>query len=217
MVNRPFPVRVMIVDDHQVVREGVSSILESARQIEVVGQAASAPEAIRKAKQLEPDVVLLDIRLPGANGWEVCRALGSLVPEIRVIMLTSFMEEDYLFKALQAGAKGYLVKTATHEEIVEAILSVAGGKRPLSAPLVDKLVARYTELAQEMVRRESSLDQDEIAILKLVSEGATNKEIADKTHWSAVSVKRKLRSIFEKLEVDDRTSAATEAIRRGLI
>jgi DNA-binding NarL/FixJ family response regulator len=207
----------MIVDDHQVVREGVSSILESAREIEVVGQAASAPEAIRKAKQLEPDVVLLDIRLPGANGWEVCRALGSLVPEIRVIMLTSFMEEDYLFKALQAGAKGYLVKTATHEEIVDAILSVAGGKRPLSAPLVDKLVARYTELAQEMVRRESSLDQDEIAILKLVSEGATNKEIADKTHWSAVSVKRKLRSIFEKLEVDDRTSAATEAIRRGLI
>jgi len=211
------PIRVMVVDDHQVVRAGVISMLQAAHQIEVVEQAANASEAIRKAKDVRPDVILLDIRLPGVSGWEVCQTLAAVLPETRVIMLTSFLDEDYLFKALQAGARGYLVKTASQEEIVEAIVSVAEGQRLLSAPLVDKLVARFTDLSREMAFRDSGLDQDEIQILRMLAEGATNKQIALRTHWSEVSVKRKLQAVFEKLGVEDRTGAAVEAMRRGLI
>jgi DNA-binding NarL/FixJ family response regulator len=211
------PIRVLIVDDHQVVREGVISMLSAARQIEVVGQAANAAEAIGKAKQLKPDVVLLDIRLPGKSGWDVCQGLSAVLPDVKVIMLTSYEDEDYLFKALRAGARGYLVKTAGYDEIVSAIVAVAEGKRLLSAPLVDKLVARFAELARDLEHRESGLEQDEIEILRLLAQGATNREIAEKAHWSEVSVKRKLQGIFEKLGVQDRTSAAVEATRRGLI
>jgi two-component system response regulator DevR len=207
----------MVVDDHQVVREGVISMLSAARQIDVVGQAGNAPEAIRKAGELKPDIVLLDIRLPGPSGWEVCRVLTSANPDVRVIMLTSFEEEDYLFKSLQAGASGYLVKTASHQEILDAISAVAEGRRLLSAPMVDKLVARFTEVSRELEMRESGFDDEDIAILRLLARGATNREIADNTHWSEVSVKRKLQTIFEKLGVEDRTSAAVEATRRGII
>jgi len=216
-MSRKLKTRVMVVDDHQVVREGVVSMLRVASEIEVVGQAANAPEAIRRAKELRPDVMLLDIRLPGADGWEVCQTLSGLLPETHVIMLTSFEDEDYLFKALRAGARGYLLKTASHEEIIEAIRAVAEGRRSLSAPLVDKLVAQFSDMARKMERLESGLDQEEMDILKLLAEGATNKAIAEKAHWSEVSVKRKLQAIFDKLGVEDRTSAVVEAMRRGLI
>jgi DNA-binding NarL/FixJ family response regulator len=207
----------MVVDDHQVVREGVISMLSASREIEIVGQAANAHEAIRKAQELKPDILLLDIRLPGPSGWEVCRTLSSMVPETRVIMLTSFEDEDYLFKALRAGASGYLVKTASNEEIINSICSVAEGQRLLSAPMVDKLISRFAEISRELEMRESGFDKEDIAILKLLAEGSTNREIAESTHWSEVSVKRKLQTIFERLGVEDRTSAAVEATRRGII
>lgn len=216
-MSRKLLTRVMVVDDHQVVREGVISMLRAASEIEVVGQAANAPEAIRKAQQLKPDVVLLDIRLPGTSGWEACRTLCSILPDTRVIMLTSFQDEDYLFKALRAGARGYLLKTASQEELVEAIRAVDKGKRLLSPPMVDKLVSQFSEMAREMERRETGMDEEEVEILRLLSQGATNTEIARTTHWSEVSVKRKLQTIFDKLGVQDRTSAAVEAMRRGLI
>lgn len=216
-MSRKLFVRVLVVDDHQVVREGVISMLGAASEIEVVGQAANAPEAIQKAKDLRPDVILLDIRLPGTSGWEACRTLFSEVRESRVIMLTSFEDEDYLLKALRAGAWGYLLKTASHEEIVEAVRSVARGERLVSASMVDKLVSQFSEMARELERRETGMDDDEIEILRLLSRGATNTEIARETHWSEVTVKRKLQTIFDKLGVEDRTSAAVEAVRRGLV
>ncbi len=216
-MSRKLLTRVMVVDDHQVVREGVISMLRATSEIEVVGQAANAPEAIRKAQELKPDVVLLDIRLPGTSGWEACRTLCSILPDTRVIMLTSFQDEDYLFKALRAGARGYLLKTASHEEIVEAIRAVDKGKRLLSPPMVDKLVSQFSEMAREIERRDTGMDEEEVEILRLLSQGATNTEIARTTHWSEVSVKRKLQTIFDKLGVQDRTSAAVEAMRRGLI
>ena len=216
-MSRKLRIRVRVVDDHQVVREGGISMLQAASEIEIVGQAANAPEAILKAQKIEPDVVLLDIRLPGASGWEVCRTLCAMLPDTHVIMLTSFQDEDYLFKALRAGARGYLLKTASHEDLIDAVRSVAQGQRLLSAPLVDKLVAQFSDLAREMERRETGMDQEEIEILKLLSRGATNAKIAEETHWSEVSVKRKLQTVFDKLGVEDRTSAAVEALRRGLI
>jgi DNA-binding NarL/FixJ family response regulator len=216
-MSRKLFVRVLVVDDHQVVREGVISMLEAADEIEVVGQAANAAEAIQQAKALEPDVILLDIRLPGVSGWEACRTLTKELPQTRVIMLTSFEDEDYLLKALRAGARGYLLKTASHEEIVDAVRSVTRGERLLSAPMVDKLVSRFSKLAREMEKLETGMDEDELEILRQLSRGATNAEIALETNWSEVSVKRKLQAIFDKLGVQDRTSAAVEAVRRGLI
>jgi DNA-binding NarL/FixJ family response regulator len=216
-MSRKLFVRVMVVDDHQVVREGVISMLKAADEIEVVGQAANAAEAIQQAKALEPDVILLDIRLPGVSGWEACRTLTKELPQTRVIMLTSFEDEDYLLKALRAGARGYLLKTASHEEIVDAVRSVTRGERLLSAPMVDKLVSRFSKLAREMEKLETGMDEDELEILRQLSRGATNAEIALETNWSEVSVKRKLQAIFDKLGVQDRTSAAVEAVRRGLI
>jgi DNA-binding NarL/FixJ family response regulator len=207
----------MVVDDHQVVREGVISMLKATDEIEVVGQAANAAEAIQKAKALEPDVILLDIRLPGVSGWEACRTLTTELPQTRVIMLTSFEDEDYVLKALRAGARGYLLKTASHEEIVDAVRAVTRGERLLSPPMVDKLVSRFSKLAREMEKLETGMDEDELEILRQLSRGATNAEIALETNWSEVSVKRKLQAIFDKLGVQDRTSAAVEAVRRGLI
>ena len=139
------------------------------------------------------------------------------LPQIRVIMLTSFEEEDYLLKALRAGARGYLLKTASHQEIVGAIRSVSRGERLLSAPMVDKLVARFSTLAREMEKLETGMDEDELEILRKLSQGATNAEIALETNWSEISIKRKLQGIFDKLGVQDRTSAAVEAVRQGLI
>jgi DNA-binding NarL/FixJ family response regulator len=209
---------VLVVDDHLVVRQGLKSMLHAADDIVVVGEAANAPSAIRKAKELMPDVILLDIRLPaGSNGLDVCRTLSVQQPHIRTIILTTYEEEDYLFDALKAGAWGYVLKTTSYEDLVGAIISVAGGKRLLSAPMIDKLVAHYSQMAREKVLLESGFDQSELNILKLLAEGATNKEIAHRLHWSEISVKRKLQSIFEKLEVQDRTRAAVEAMRRGLI
>ncbi len=217
-MNSRHPIRVLIVDDHLVVRQGLKSMLDATDDIVVVGEASNAPSAIRKAKELTPDVILLDIRLPaGSSGLDVCRALSAQQPGIRTIILTTYEEEDYLFDALKAGAWGYVLKTTSYEDLVEAITSVAGGKRLLSAPMIDKLVAHYSELAREKVLMESGFDQSELNILKLLAEGATNKEIALRLHWSEISVKRKLQNIFEKLEVGDRTHAAVEAIRRGLI
>jgi DNA-binding NarL/FixJ family response regulator len=139
----------MVVDDHQAVRDGVTSILAGHPDVQVVGQAANPAEALAQAEALQPDVVLLDIRLPVAASLEVCQTIQHETPECRVIMMTSFEDEDYLFKALQAGASGYLQKTASREEIVSAILAAADGKRSLDGPLLDRLVARYANLARK--------------------------------------------------------------------
>jgi len=213
----PSPIRVLIVDDHLVVRQGLISLLESCKEIEVVGQAENGLTALSRTKSLNPDIILLDIRMPGSSGLDICRTLDMQSPKSRVIILTTYEEEDYLFRALRSGAWGYVLKTASYEELVDAIVSVASGHRPLSPAMIDKLVDHFAELAREKARLESGFAQSELDIIRLLAEGATNKEVADRLHRSEVSVKRKLQSIFEKLDVQDRTSAAVEAMRRGLI
>lgn len=216
-MDNTMPITVMVVDDHQMVREGLISMLQAAPQIQVVGQAASGPEAIRKVGESKPNVILLDIRLPVTDGLDLCRALQIEVPESRAIMLTSYHEEHYLFEALRAGAWGYLSKTASHEEIVETITSVAKGRRLLSASLVDRLVVQYADLARELERLESGFDKVEMDILRLVAKGATSAEIAQRIHLSEASVRHRLQAIYDRLGVEDRASAAVQAMRRGLI
>jgi DNA-binding NarL/FixJ family response regulator len=210
-------IRVIVVDDHPVVRAGVSAMLQAARGIDVVAQATNGAEAIRQAELLKPDVMLVDIRLPGASGMDVCRTLRRRSPATRVIFLTSFEEEEYVQKSVEAGAYGYLAKTASQEEIVEAITRVAQGQQLLTSQAVEELAARFSQAAHVAEPTSVGFDAEEMQILKLVTTGATNSEIAHQAHWSDVSVKRRLQAIFDKLGVDDRTSAAVEAMRRGLV
>lgn len=215
--KRAIPITVLIVDDHKVIRQGLISLLKATDDIKVLGDASNGAEAIKKTQELKPDIVLLDIRLPGQSGIDVCRLLHHQFPESRVIILTSYAEDENLFQALQAGAWGFLLKTEGYESLVEAITTVAGGQKLLSPPFVEKLMTKFSELVMEITRTGSGFDQQEIDILKLVAKGLSNKGIAETLHWSEISIKRKLQTIFDKLEVQDRTSAAVEAIRRGLI
>jgi len=215
--KRTPPISVLIVDDHKVIRQGLISLLKSTDEIQVVGDASNAAEAIRKTQELKPNIVLLDIRLPGQSGIDVCRLLHHQYPESRVIILTSYPDDDNLFQALEAGAWGFLLKTEGYEALVKAITTVADGQKLLNPPFVDKLMTRFSELVKEITRTGSGFDQQEIDILKLVAKGLSNKDIAETLHWSEMTIKRKLQTIFDKLEVQDRTSAAVEAIRRGLI
>ncbi len=211
------PIRVAVVDDHPLVRAGVSSMLQAAGGIEIVAEASDGPEAIRQAELLKPDIMLLDIRLSGASGIDVCEKLRHRAPHTKVILLTSFGEKEYIQMSLEVGAYGYLAKTASQEEIVDAISRVARGERLLDRATVGELAARLSPAGQRATIRPSEFDPAEMEILRLLAGGTTNAEIAQCTHRSEISVKRRLEAIFNKLGVDDRTSAVVEAIRRGLV
>lgn len=210
-------IRVLIVDDHPVVLQGLEAMLSHYPDVQVVAQATSGASALRYAERLQPDVVLLDIRMPGSNGVQVARRLKQTFVEMKVLILTTYEEDEYLFGALEAGADGYLLKTASPEELSEAIRKVNSGSRLLSPDLVGKVLKQFESVTREKVRLESGLSLQEIKVLELVAEGATNKEIAERLYWSEITVKRKLQDIVHKLGASDRTQAVAEGMRRGLI
>jgi len=208
---------VLIVDDHPMVRQGLRSLLSQYPDIQVVGEADGGPTALELVTKLQPDVILLDIRLAGVSGLDLAPQLRHVHPESRIIILTSYDDEGYLLEAAQAGAHGYLLKSASAEILAEAIRAVYAGERRLSPSLLDKVLRQFESLAVQQMHEESGLSQDEINILHLIAEGATNKEIAERLHFSEVTVKRRVQDIFGKLNVDSRLQAAVEAVRRGLV
>lgn len=199
------------------VRQGLRSLLSQYPDIRVVGEAEGGPTALELVAKLQPDVILLDIRLAGVSGLDLAPQLRHVHPESRIIILTSYDDEGYLLEAAQAGTHGYLLKSASAEILAEAIRAVHAGERRLSPSLIDKVLRQFENLAVQQIHEESGLSQDEINILHLIAEGATNKEIAEKLHFSEVTVKRRVQDIFAKLEVDSRLQAAVEAVRRGLV
>ena len=210
-------IRVMIVDDHPVVRQGVRSLLANHPDIQVIGEAESAASLFAALNGNPPDVILLDVRMPGQNGIEIAQRLKRERANIRLIILTTYEDDEYLFGALRAGADGYLLKSASPQVLASSIRSVASGERLMSPALVDKMMRQFQDLAAEKMRADSGLSDQELLVLQSIAAGATNKEIADKLFWSEVTVKRKTQDIFEKLGVANRAQAVAEATKRGIL
>ncbi len=210
-------IRVFIVDDHPVVRQGVRSILANHPDIQIVGEADSAVSLFAAMDSNPPDIILLDIRMPGQNGIEITQRLKRDWSNLKVILLTTYDEDEFLFGALRAGADGYLLKSASHQVLASSIRQVAHGERLLSPELVDKMMRQFQEMAKEKMRADSGLTDQELQVLRMIATGSTNKEIADKLYWSEVTVKRKTQDIFEKLNVANRAQAVAEAGKRGLL
>ncbi len=210
-------IRVLIVDDHPIVRQGVRSVLANHADIEVVGEADGAASLFATLAALKPDVVLLDIRMPGQNGIEITQRLKREHPEVKVILLSTYDDEEFLFGALRAGAEGYLLKSASNEVLASSIRQVGRGERLLSPTLLTKVMREFQDLAKEKTRTDSGLSDQELRVLRMIADGATNKEIAEKLFWSEVTVKRKVQDILEKMGVANRAQAVAEAGKRGLL
>jgi two-component system NarL family response regulator len=201
-------VRVLVVDDHPVVRRGLHSMLDGESGISIVGIASSGKEGLLLAAKLNPDVVLLDLRMPDMGGVEVIVALRASQPHSKVLVLTNYQLDEDIFNALDAGALGYLLKSASQDEVIEAIHAVSRGKRRIPTELAIRLAERVGR---------SPLSAREVEVLRLVVEGLTNKEIAKKLFISDITARNHVISLLSKLNAKDRTEAATIAIRRGLV
>lgn len=201
-------IRILIVDDHPVVRAGLASMLGTQAELALIGSASSGQEALQIIEERKPDVLLLDLRMPGMSGVETLHALKAKEKNIRVIILTNYETDEDIYRAVQAGAQGYLLKDTSLREMLEAIRAVHAGRRYIPQHIASRL-------AERMVR--TDLTARELEILKLLSKGLTNKQIGQALGISANTVRNHVLKIIEKLEVSDRTEAATTAIQRGLI
>jgi len=217
------PVRIIVIDDHPIVRQGISSLLSNYREFALVGEADNGADGLALLQQTQPDVILLDIRMPGESGLHTLNAILRQQPAARVLMLTSFDDEEYVMTALRSGACGYVLKSVSDDQLVNAIRAVHRGEKVLSSQVTDQVI-RYAltdpgKGASPALTSSTplSLDEDEIAILRLLVKGASNAEIGEALFMSQTTVKRKLRPIFEALNVQTRAQAAAEAVRRGIV
>ena len=212
--NRSAIIRVLVVDDHHVVREGLRRMLELESGIQVVGEARSGEEAVVKALSLQPDVIVMDLKMPGMDGIAATREIKKQMPKIGILVLTLYAE-DFVKQAVEAGVSGYLLKDSDCEQITRAIHEVYAGLCPIAPSLTRDLVMEYAELSR--TSRASILTRRQLEILRLIAEGESGKEIARRLFISTSTVKREVRQILSKLKVNDRAQAVSEAIRRRLI
>ncbi len=206
-------IRILLVDDHQVVREGLRRMLELEADLKVVGEAADAKEMLTQVELFSPEVILMDIKMPGTDGIELTRQLKGKYPSCNIIMLTLY--DEYLTQAIEAGATGYLLKDIKREELIRAIRTVHQGRSPLNLSLSKERLAELATPTESQQR--AYLSERELVILRLIADGATTKEIANQLFLSEASVKRSVRIIFEKLGVHNRSEAVSEAYKRKLI
>jgi two-component system response regulator DevR len=211
------PIRILIVDDHPVVRQGLRSLLSNHADLQIIAEAGQAQQAFAALKQEIPDIVLLDIRLPGMTGIEVARQIHRDYPQIRIIMLTSYDDDEYLVGALQAEAQAYLLKSVSDETLVWTIRAVHRGERLISPELLDRMLRQFAQVRYQQIQQEVGLSDQDIQVLQRVAAGASNEEIARELGWSRASIKRKVQHIFDQLGVMTRAQAAAEAVRRGLV
>jgi len=209
--------RLVLVDDHEVVRLGLKTLLERHPQFEVIGEAGNARDAIDLVAQIKPDVVLMDIRLPGTSGIEACEAITKNNPDTKVIILTSYAEDDMLFSAIRAGASGYVLKQIGGEDLVKAIESVGRGEALLDPAVTQRVIQEVRRaVKEEEASAFVNLSQQERHVLIAVSEGRTNREIAKALFLGEGTVRNYVSSILSKLGVSNRAEAAAYAVEHNL-
>jgi DNA-binding NarL/FixJ family response regulator len=217
------PIRTLIVDDHALFRRGLEIVLVTEPDIDVVGEASDGAEAVQKAGEYLPDVVLMDVRMPRSSGIEACRAIKETAPSAKIIILTMSDEEEDLFEAIRAGASGYLLKDIPLDEVAEAVRAVHSGQSLISPSMAGKLLTEFAALA----RRDDDerpqqvpapkLTEREMQVLRLVARGMNNRDIAKELFISDNTVKNHVRNILEKLQIHSRMEAVMVAVREKLI
>ncbi len=207
------PLRIILVDDHEVVRIGLKTLLARYPEFEIIDEAGTGGEALAKTLQLKPDVVLMDIRLPDQSGIEVCRAIATKQPETKVVMLTSYAEDELLFDAIVAGASGYVLKQIGSGELVRALEAIGRGETLIDPTLTQKVFSKVREIARRaQAEAFSKLNDQETKILALVAEGKTNREIAAHVFLSEKTVRNYVSNILAKLNLSSRAQAAAYAV-----
>ncbi|HWL15126.1 MAG TPA: response regulator transcription factor [Opitutus sp.] len=207
-MNPPGKIRILVVDDHFIVRTGLLSLINTDPHLVVIGEAGDGAEAIRQFESLRPDLIVMDLRMPGKSGHEVTRHIRERDPEARVLMLSAFEGDTDIHLALEAGARGYVLKSVTREELIPAIHAVAAGRRWIPHEVATRLKSRSSY--EELTARE-------LDVLVQLARGRANKEIADALGISEYTTKGHLKSILAKLRVADRTQAVIAAVQRGII
>jgi DNA-binding NarL/FixJ family response regulator len=207
-------IRVLIVDDHPVVRDGLRSIFETAPNLTLVGEAADGAEGVRLAAELSPDVVLMDLRMPGLGGIEAIEQIKAQRPEVAIVILTTYDDDDLIMRGLRAGARGYLLKDAGRDVLLDAIRAAHSGELLLPDVIAARLVAHLEEARPP---RGEDLSRRELEVLALIAQGAANKQIARQLRIAERTVKAHVTSVFHKLGVDTRAQAVAVALRRGLL
>jgi len=211
------PITVMIVDDHEMVRRGACSYLEAQSDISVVAQAGSGEEAVKLAQEFIPDVVLMDLVMPGMDGVEATRRVKNASPRTQIIILTSFHQDEYIFPALQAGAISFLLKDVKATELLEAIRRAARGEATLHPRIAARVIKTFRSLETEEATPFTSLTERELEVLKLIAKGYSNDKIAEQLVISVGTVKGHVSNILSKLHLVDRTQAAAYAWQEGIV
>jgi NarL family two-component system response regulator LiaR len=210
-------ISVLIVDDHDVVRQGLQTFLDLVDDFDVVGQANNGVEAVAQTSRLGPDIVLMDLMMPEMDGIEATRQIGSLNPSTKVIVLSSFSDDNMVFSAIRAGAKGYLLKDISSAELADAIRAVHKGDPHLHPEIAKKLMNQFVDLAGKTDTVSEDLTPREIEVLRLIAEGMNNSELAQALFISEKTVKTHVHNILSKLNLADRTQAAVYAFKHGLV
>jgi len=216
MASEHNPVRVLLVDDHEMVRIGLAAVLSTEEGIEIVGEAGNGMDGLRLAREYAPDVVLMDLVMEGMDGIETTRRIMEEMPSCRVIVLTSFLDDEKMYPVIEAGAFSYLLKTSRATEIADAIRAAARGQSVLESQVASKMMNRFRRPPQAAAQPHEDLTEREMEVLKLIALGKSNQEVADELFIGIKTVKYHLTNLFGKLGVEDRTQAAIYAHRNGL-
>jgi DNA-binding NarL/FixJ family response regulator len=213
------PIRVLLVDDHHLFREGLAQILERAKDFRVVGEASDGPEGLKKAKELKPDLVLMDIQMPGGDGIEATRGIREALPDTKVVILTIFEEEKKLIEAIKNGAHGYVLKNIRPDALFATLRGIFRGEVAISRVMASKIIGQLVEETRSLTVRthQEELSPKELEVLQSLTKGLTNKEIADLLKIAESTVKNHLRNILAKLHLANRVQAAAFALEKGIV
>lgn len=210
-------IRVLLVDDHSVVRLGMMTLINDQQDMETVGEAGTTTEALDKVEELNPDVVLMDIRMPGKGGIQATQEITTRFPDTKVVMLTSYADDELIFRAVRAGAKGYVLKQVGNEELLDAIQAAAQGDAVLDPATTNKILARLRKLEEEAEKNVfQELSARELDVLAEVAQGKTNPEIGEVLHLSETTVRNYVSNILDKLDLKNRVELATFAVKHHL-